>query len=163
VIQGRWWLFLGACLASLAAGWFLALRFGVEPGAGAAARTDAATGVAASATPRPAAALSVDDLRRVVREELAAAGGPAATGRSDPPQVPAASPELTVAQVSAQQRASQLIDAAITRRQWTDDDVDALQGLFHQLNPDQQAEVLRQYAVAVNQGRLVPQTDRIPF
>ncbi len=69
----------------------------------------------------------------------------------------------TAARVASQQRASQLIDGAISRRQWTDADVDSLQTLFHQLTTEQQAEVLRQYAVAVNEGRLVPQTDRLPF
>ena len=160
----RGWLFLVACAASLAAGWFLALRFGVESGACPAAPLFPAAGPSAAGP----AALTLDDLRRVVREEIAAAGQASGAGQAPPSQShPAADfpapPEPTAAQVSAQQRASQLIENAITRRQWTDEDVDAMQGLFHQLTPDQQAAVLQQYAMAVNQGRLVPQTDRIPF
>ena len=38
-----------------------------------------------------------------------------------------------------------------------------MRDVFDKLSPDQQAEILRQYAQAVNQGRLVPQTDRMPF
>ncbi len=35
--------------------------------------------------------------------------------------------------------------------------------VFPDLNGEQQADFLRQYAMAVNQGRLVPQTERVPF
>jgi len=51
----------------------------------------------------------------------------------------------------------------MAKRQWAEADADAMRAVFDQLSPDQQAEILRQYAQAVNQGRLVPQADRMPF
>ncbi len=163
IAAARWWLFPVACLLGLVAGWFLALRFGTAPGTG-----DAAASSPPGTVSSGPGAITLDDLRRVVREEIAIAGRVTPVGQSQSTQslLPSSTPEVperTAAQVSAQQQATQLIDSAINRRQWTSDDVDAMQGLFHQLTPGQQAEVLQQYAVAVNQGRLVPQTDRIPF
>jgi hypothetical protein len=38
-----------------------------------------------------------------------------------------------------------------------------LKAEFHQLAPAQQAEIMQRYAMAVNQGRIVPTTDRLPF
>jgi hypothetical protein len=60
-------------------------------------------------------------------------------------------------------RAGMVIDSALSRRQFTDADVDALRAEFHQLSSAQQAEVMQRYAMAVNQGRIVPQSDRLPF
>ena len=150
-------------LAGLAAGWLLATHFGAQPGAGAAASgiprsPDSLAGVA-----RSAQAPSLDDVRRVVREELAAARAPAGGGSAAAAELAPTQAEPTPTQVAAQQRARQLIDGAISRGRWGDADVDAMQGVFHQLTPEQQAEVLQQYAMAVNQGRLVPDTDRPPF
>jgi hypothetical protein len=106
--------------------------------------------------------LTADDVRRVVREELAVAlresrTGPLAAGEAVAPVPP------TPAQDAALLRANQLLAGAISRRQWTDDDADTLRAELHTLTPEQQGEVLRQYAVAVNQGRIVPQSDRPPF
>jgi hypothetical protein len=80
-----------------------------------------------------------------------------ADGSTDEPHPP------TPAQTAALARASTLIDSAISRRQFTDADVDALRAEFHQLSAEQQAEVMQRYAVAVNQGRIVPESDRLPF
>ena len=56
-----------------------------------------------------------------------------------------------------------MLEGAIARRAWTEQDADAMRAVFPDLNGDQQSEILRQYAVAVNQGRLVPQSERVPF
>jgi hypothetical protein len=69
----------------------------------------------------------------------------------------------TPAQTAALGRASAVLDSALSRRQFTDADVDALRAEFHQLSAEQQTEVMQRFAVAVNQGRIVPQSDRLPF
>jgi len=56
-----------------------------------------------------------------------------------------------------------VLDGALSRREFTDADVDALHAEFRQLSVEQQAEIMQRYAVAVNQGRIVPQSDRLPF
>ena len=116
---------------------------------------------AGSASSIPQGTISLDDVRRVVREELAAASAQRALPGQD--AVPVADPEPTPAQTAALSRAGMVLDGAISRRQFTEADVDALRTEFHQLSPRQQAEILQRYAMAVNQGRIVPQTDRIPF
>jgi hypothetical protein len=60
-------------------------------------------------------------------------------------------------------RAQDLVAAAISRRQWTESDAEALRSQFHSLSAEEQAEVLRQFSQAVNQGRLAVETDQIPF
>jgi len=161
-----WMLAAAAGLAGLAAGWWLGARGDAAP---AAADTfvvsdgsqDSPRGVSPAVVSE--SRISLEDVRRVVREELAASAG-AAHGRGQGSAAAVTEPEPPSAeQAAAKLRASSLVDAAIARRQWTDADVDALRAEFHQLTPEQQAEVMRDYAVAVNQGRLVPQTDRLPF
>jgi hypothetical protein len=102
-------------------------------------------------------ALTAEDVRRVVREELAAQGGGTVAAASTPTAPPSA------AQAAAASTAQSVLQTAIARRSWTEADADEMRATFDQLTPDQQAEILRQYAVAVNQGRLVPQTERMPF
>jgi hypothetical protein len=164
-VTARSWLVpLGTGLGGLAAGWMLASgRY--EPASGAplivttqpqGSPVEVRPAVSQSAT------ISLDEVRRVVREELIAAKGrPAvagqAAGDTDEPQPP------TPAQTAALARASMVIDSALSRRQFTDADVDALSVEFRQLSTAQQAEVMQRYAVAVNQGRIVPQSDRLPF
>jgi hypothetical protein len=107
--------------------------------------------------------LSADEVRTVVREELAAAlQGSRAVPLASGEGAAQASPP-TPAQDAALLRASQLLAGAISRRQWTDNDADTLRNELHTMTPEQQGEVLRQYATAVNQGRIVPQSDRPPF
>jgi hypothetical protein len=106
--------------------------------------------------------ISLDDVRRVVREELVAAkvrpaGAGQAVVETEEPQPP------TPAQTAALGRASAVLDSALARRQFTDADVDALRAEFHQLSVEQQGEIMQRYAMAVNQGRIVPQSDRLPF
>jgi hypothetical protein len=128
---------------------------GGEP---AAVFTPSPTGAA-----RPSREISLDDLRRVVREELAArdAGSPARSvvAAAEPAAASPPTPEQTAAAANAQR----VLDAAIARRLWTDSDADQLRAHFYSLSPDQQDEILRNFSVAVNQGRLVPETDKIPF
>jgi hypothetical protein len=104
--------------------------------------------------------LTAEDVRRVVREELAAKG----TGSAG--STPAAQPSLppaTAQQVAAASEAQSVLEGAIAKRSWTEQDADAMRDVFPNLSGDQQAEFLRQYSVAVNQGRLTPQTERVPF
>jgi hypothetical protein len=107
-------------------------------------------------------ALSLDDVRRVVREELIAskAGRDGATI----PSSESASPHLPdAAAVAAGEEARRVLGAAIARRQWTREDAEALRARFHAMSGEEQDELLRQFSVAVNQGRLVVETDQVPF
>ena len=164
-MTARSWLVpLGTGLIGLAAGWILASGCDTPASGAPLTAVDEARGapVEVSSAVSQSATISIDDVRRVVREELVAAKGrPAVAGQADgdtgEPQPP------TPAQTAALARASTLIDSAISRRQFTDADVDALRAEFHQLSVEQQTEVMQRYAVAVNQGRIVPQSDRLPF
>lgn len=157
-----WWLPAVTGLAGLLAGWWLASRPEEPPASPVtSASTSHAQGSSREVSPAAPSAVSLEDLRRVVREELAAAGGHTPTPG---PSTAAGEPGLpTPAQNAALMRASQLLDSAMARRQWTDADVQAIRAEFHQLTVEQQVEVMRQYAMAVNQGRIVPQTDQVPF
>lgn len=147
-----WWIPAATGVAGLAAGLFLGGR---DDGP---APTATPGGAPETAIVAPQSALTAEDIRRVVREELAtrrstelAAAGPS---RPEPP---------SAAQSAAGSQAQSVLETAIARRQWGETDADAMRAVFDQLTPDQQSEILRQYAQAVNQGRIVPQTDRVPF
>jgi hypothetical protein len=109
---------------------------------------------------RIAMEISVDELRRVVREELAAHDASRARA-VDAPREDAEQP--TPAQVVATAEAQAVLDAALARRTWTNGDAEALRERIDELTADQRMELLRKFSVAVNQGHLVPQTDQIPF
>jgi len=164
-VTARSWLVpLGTGLSGLVAGWILASgRYTPASDSPLTAVTQPqGSPVEVSPAVAQSATISLDDVRRVVREELVAARvRPAvagqADGNTDEPQPP------TPAQTAALGRASAVIDSALSRRQFTDADVDALRAEFHQLSAEQQAEVMQRYVVAVNQGRIVPQSDRLPF
>jgi hypothetical protein len=164
-VNARSWLVpLGTGLGGLAVGWILASgRYTSESDAPLMTTTQP---LGSPVEVRPAveqsAAISLDDVRRVVREELVAARGrPAVAGQSVGDKEEAQPP--TLAQTAALGRANMVLDNAISRRQFVDADVDALRAEFHQLSTEQQAEVMQRYAMAVNQGRIIPQSDRLPF
>jgi hypothetical protein len=146
-MQSRWWLPVITGIAGLAAGVFIGRDEAVAPPAPSI--SSAPAGVTT--------ALTAEDIRRVVREELASK----AAGIHAPPPV---QPALTTTeQRAAAVQAQSVLDSAIARRSWTEADADALREIFDQMSADQQAEILRQYSLAVNQARLTPRTDRIPF
>ncbi len=147
-----WWVPAATGIAGLAAGLFLGGR---DESPALTTLRDRPADIAVVATQ---GALTTEDIRRVVREELAAQrpAVPDAPGDSRPP-----SP--TSKQAAAGSQARSVLETAIAKRQWAETDADAMRDVFDQLSPDQQAEILQQYAQAVNQGRLVPQTDRMPF
>jgi hypothetical protein len=105
-------------------------------------------------------AVTLDDLRRVVREELAAlpAGMGARVGGND--TIPVAP---TSEQNQAAEQARAVLDAALSRRSWTSTDREALAQQFADMTPGQREAWLQQYAQAVNQGRLVPESEAPPF
>lgn len=156
-----WLLALGTGLVGFVAGWMVAAPADVPV---AAAYTPQTQGPPHEAGPAftSQGTISLDDVRRVVREELAAADTRTAPGARGAPDASEPEPP-TPAQTAALARAGMVLDGALSRRQFTEADVDALRAEFHQLAPAQQAEIMQRYAVAVNQGRIVPQTDRIPF
>jgi len=147
----HWMLPAATGIAGLAAGWHL--------GSGREEVQLAALHPAGQAnTPSTADGLTPDDVRRVIREELAR--------RDGSPEIPAPPAPATIPnakEAAAASQAQSVIEAAISRRAWTEADADAMRDVFPAMNPDQQGEVLRQYSQAVNQGRLIPQTDRVPF
>ena len=149
----RWLLPAATGVVGIAAGFLLGQGREI-PAAREAAVVDSST---------PVTALTAEDLRRVVREELVAWDpGPVAPAAAGDPQ-PVVAPEVTARESAAASQAQSVLDAALARRTWTEQDADGMREVFASLSGEQQAEFLRQYAVAVNQGRLVPQTERIPF
>jgi hypothetical protein len=149
----RWLLPAATGVIGIAAGFLL----------GQGREVPAARGPAAAEASTPVTALTAEDLRRVVREELAARGPePVSLAAAGDPQ-PVVAPEVMARESAAASQAQGVLDAALARRTWTEQDADGMREVFASLSGEQQAEFLRQYAVAVNQGRLVPQTERVPF
>jgi hypothetical protein len=105
--------------------------------------------------------VTLEDLRRVVREELAAlpATGNARAGHA----VEAVTTTPTPEQSLAADQARAVLGSALSRRSWTDTDREALSPQFAAMSPAQREEWLQQYAQAVNQGRLVPESELPPF
>lgn len=64
---------------------------------------------------------------------------------------------------AATQEAIALVDAAISRGQWTANDAAFLRTEFHALSHEQKRELLRALVLAVNQERLTVETERFPF
>lgn len=109
-----------------------------------------------------ASAFTLEDVRRVVREELAAKApnAPPPAGAADRQAVVE---QPTGEQVTAASQAQATLDAAISRRSWTAADAEALRRDFDAMSPDQQAELMRRFSLAINQGRLVPDGEYVPF
>lgn len=152
------WLWPAATgIAGLAAGLLLAPGPSVVP----------ANAFAPTAERAPGANLTAEDVRRVVREELAARGTATGAGTRPeatlPPIPETIAPETAAKQFAAAAQAQSVLDGALARRNWTEQDADGMREVFNTMSPDQQGEFLRQFAMAVNQGRLVPQTERVPF
>jgi hypothetical protein len=101
------------------------------------------------------------EVRRVTREEFAAFD--ASFRNATPPPPPGESRAPDAVHVAAASRSRALLDSAISRRQWTDADADLLRGEMAGLPADQRAEIVRQLSVAINQGQVVPESDRLPF
>jgi hypothetical protein len=107
---------------------------------------------------RPAAVpVTLDDLRRIVREELAAMRA------SHGPEAQESAAESPADQDAAATQARAVLDAALSRRSWTETDREALAHQFVLMSPAQRDEWMQKYAQAVNQGRLIPDSERPPF
>jgi hypothetical protein len=107
------------------------------------------------------AAFTLDDVRRVVREELAARATSGAAAATAPAAGAVKAPDA--AQAAAASQAASTLESALTRRSWTEADSDALREDFAKMTQEQRSEWLRQFSMAVNQGRLVPESERSPF
>lgn len=142
-------------LAGLGAGFWL----GRAGGGAVAAPVSVAAAVAGPHAPAdPGTPVTLEDFRRVVREELNARA-PAVDARPHP--AAAAAPDA--AQSVAAARASATFEAALARRAWTEADSEAVRDDLGGMSQEQRTEWLRQFSMAVNQGRLVPETERAPF
>jgi len=159
-----WSIALATGVAGFAAGWLVAAPPGAPPAASSFVLSapvpapDLAREPHQAPTPRDG--ISLDDVRRVVREELAAAG---TGGSAAAPASQEAADEPSPAQLEAMGRASTVLDGALARRLFTEADRDSMRAEFHQLSPRQQTEIMRRYSVAVNQGRIVPESEWLPF
>jgi hypothetical protein len=143
----------------LAAGMFIARGSGGPAANGAEAGAAEARALIAAPS---SAAFTLADVRRVVREEVAALQAPAARQAGAQAVAPDVEPP-THQQVAAESQALATLDAAISRRAWTAADAAALRADFDAMSPDQQAELMRRFALAINQGRLVPDGEHLPF
>jgi len=154
-----WMVPAASAVAGLVAGLFI----GNFRGDGAAAPQGAAAPARVQAAPvdPDQRGVSIEEVRRVVREELAAhdrhAASPGQASTAQPPEPKSATQE------TATSRANEVLVAALGRRQWTDGDAAALRSQFYQMTGDDQSEVLRQFSQAVNEGRLTVETDQVPF
>lgn len=60
-------------------------------------------------------------------------------------------------------RAISVVQSAESYSQWTDRDADLLRAEMNRLSTKERTEILRRLSVAINQGRITPETERIPF
>ena len=145
---------LGAAGAFAVVAW---IRDGVLPTGSARAP---AIVTAAAPEPPPVIAMSPDELRALLREELvrhdAVAQVPA---RGDSPEI---APPSSVS-VAHAERAQSLVEGGAARRRWTDDDARALRAEMGTLTQDQLADLLRRFAIAVNEGGMKIETAGSPF
>jgi hypothetical protein len=124
------------------------------------ARAEPAENVTVSCPQASLAAFSAE-VRRITREELAASN---ASFRVDAEREPLVEPATAAAvQVADDTRARALVGDAIGRGRWTDEDADSLRERMAGLAADQRGEIVRLLSVAINQGGLVPESDRLPF
>lgn len=120
-------------------------------------------GTRETATSAPPTSVTLEDLRRVVREELAA-HLPEAQGQPAPqPRFENSTATSEAEQQAAATQARAMLDAALARRSWTEEDRHAILPHVMAMSPAQREEWLLQYVQAVNQGRLVPDSERPPF
>jgi hypothetical protein len=66
-------------------------------------------------------------------------------------------------QAAASMQAHAILDAAISRRLWTDEDAEAFTGYFEDLTPEEKIATLKKFTMAINQQAMKSQTDRMPF
>jgi len=161
-MASRNWLMPAATgFAGLVAGFLIGDRAGEPQSTGVAGSPVVVyPGTASTAAQPSASPVTLDELRRVVREELAAlpASGAPRSGGSDAVEI-APSPEQNL----AADQARAVLGSALSRRSWTDADREALAPQFAAMSSAQRTDWLQQYALAVNQGRLVPDSELPPF
>ena len=76
----------------------------------------------------------------------------------------AAQPGLpTREQAAASMQAHAILDAAISRRVWTDDDAEAFTAYFDDLSPEEKLATLKKFTLAINQRQMRSDPDRMPF
>lgn len=149
-------------LAGLAAGLMINAPGGSESDPGPAPAVVFSTEGSRSA-PSVQVPVTIDDLRRVVREELAAQRTSTPPRAADHDPLAESTASSVAEQDAAARQARAVLDAAISRRSWTAADRDALHAQFPAMSPAQRQEWLQQYAQAVNQDRLVPDLEQPPF
>jgi hypothetical protein len=117
-----------------------------------------------SSAPAPIVArstLTIDDLRRAVREELAAQ---AATTTPSAPEVPdEARVEAEARSAEVRDRALVTVNAAIDAGRWTGSDRDTLRPQLEQLTHEDIKQVLGRLLPAVNDGKVRIETDGLLF
>jgi hypothetical protein len=156
------WFALGGVAAGLAAGLLLApfVSMGAPEPTPALASTSNQSQPVATSCADASTAIS-REVRRVTREELAAFGESLRADAVN--EIPVASDAPDPIHVAAVMRARGMVDSAIDRRRWTEVDADSLRGKMAGLPADQRAEIIRLLSVAINQGQVVPESERLPF
>jgi hypothetical protein len=66
-------------------------------------------------------------------------------------------------QAAASMQAHAVLDAAISRRTWTDEDADAFTAYFEELSAEEKIATVKKFTTAINQQAMKPVTDRMPF
>lgn len=140
---GRGWIIAAAVAAAFALG----TRFGTRGDARVEVHREpaAATTRIVTETRAPGAALTAEQVRAIVREEVAAAREPDA---------PAPDPQRVEAREQAAARAHEVVARAIEEGTWTEQDRDALRIAMNDLERAQVDEVLAELIPALNEGRM---------
>lgn len=174
----RRWMTRGAVLAGLVLAAFLAGRFTSRDDRPAPAR-EAHGAVHAPSAPlvawpqsAPVAAIGRDELRGIIREELAhvgvsgAASGPAADRDVAAEPAPESAEEAaaldTPEQRAAAAQSEALLQAAIGKSRWTVADGERWAAIAAGLSPPSRFEAERQLIVAINRDQLVLEPGAFP-
>ena len=105
------------------------------------------------------------DLRRILREELAQAAPSSAASPLSPDAgaEPQAQEPPSSEALDAEQRAQDLVDGALARRNWTNDDAAAMRSLLGRVTAEQREDLLGALIPAMNDGRVKNLASGSPF
>jgi hypothetical protein len=104
------------------------------------------------------------DLRRIIREELAAAGHPVAPASKDREREPVEKPAApTPENVAARESSQQLIATSLSTHRWTREQKSQLRDLLPLMTEEQRAATLAELIPAMNRQEIVPEAPGSPF
>ncbi|HZS38329.1 MAG TPA: hypothetical protein VFF06_15935 [Polyangia bacterium] len=103
-----------------------------------------------------------DDVRRIIREELAAAGHAPQKDRGERERE-AERPAPTAESVAARETSQQLIATSLSTHRWTREQKSKLRDLLPQMTDEQRAATLAELIPAMNRQEIIPEEPGAPF